>query len=226
MEWCPVCGASHRGGETCRGEILATGPERHGWRVTVETPRGVVAHGILVAPTGRLWRARILTYPNVLWTVPGGRSTLKFVAPDPRQAESAALSFVQEHCRTRGHRILSHYPGGPGERIDSERAPGVDPDLPPSRKIRALPVRFGLEVPDHPGLTANLSLSGLFISTSQPADAGAGLRMALDVQGEWLTLRGTVVWHRLRPEVGRPLGMGLRLTAAPENYALYVRGIP
>lgn len=64
-------------------EAPATGPERHGWRVHVETSRGVEAIGVLVAPSGDLWRSRILTYPNVLWTAPGGRSTLKFLAPTP-----------------------------------------------------------------------------------------------------------------------------------------------
>jgi len=51
-----------------RGDLRATGDERHGWRVAVETPHGIEAYGVLVAPTHERWRARILTFPNVLVT--------------------------------------------------------------------------------------------------------------------------------------------------------------
>ena len=80
-QWCPVCCCRHRDKKDCPGELLATGPERQGWRVNVQTSTGIEACGVLVAPAGDSWRARILTFPNILWTVPDGSGTLKFVGP-------------------------------------------------------------------------------------------------------------------------------------------------
>jgi hypothetical protein len=71
LAWCSVCGGNHQSPKECPGELRATGPERHGWRVTVDTPYGFEAYGVLVAPSVELWRARIITYPNVLWMVRG-----------------------------------------------------------------------------------------------------------------------------------------------------------
>ena len=101
--WCPVCGSVHAGPRDCPGDLRATGPERHGWRVAVETPLGIEAYGILVAPTHERWRARILTFPNVLWTIPGGAATLKFVGRFKRFGSSASSNTL----------FASDVPGGP-----------------------------------------------------------------------------------------------------------------
>ena len=66
--FCRVCGTEHQGPASCPGELPATGVERPGWRVQVETPFGHEAIGVLLAPSHEQWRARIVTYPNVLWT--------------------------------------------------------------------------------------------------------------------------------------------------------------
>ena len=86
--YCSVCGGDHARRQDCPGELRATGPERHGWRVAVETPYGLEAYGVLVAPSFDVWRARVITYPNILWTVPGGAVTLKF-------AGTTAQDFVK-----------------------------------------------------------------------------------------------------------------------------------
>src|SRR5260221_8463718 len=99
--FCRVCGTEHQGPASCPGELPATGVERPGWRVQVETPFGHEAIGVLLAPSHEQWRARIVTYPNVLWTAPGGRGTLKFVGDTPEQAEARAIQFVEQHVRAK-----------------------------------------------------------------------------------------------------------------------------
>ncbi len=59
---------------------MPTGPEERRWQIAVETPRGIEGYGVLVAPSGNRWRARILTFPNILWTIPGGGTSIKFLA--------------------------------------------------------------------------------------------------------------------------------------------------
>ena len=77
--WCPICQTQHATRKDCPGEVLASGPERHGWRVLVRTPTRAEVYGVLIAESEDRWRARVVTYPNMLWSVPGGRGTLKFV---------------------------------------------------------------------------------------------------------------------------------------------------
>ena len=50
MEWCLVCCTAHGKDDPCPGELLATGPERHAWRVSVDTPHGMETrlNGILI----------------------------------------------------------------------------------------------------------------------------------------------------------------------------------
>src|SRR6267143_1834934 len=93
--FCCVCGTEHSGPASCPGELRATGAEKHGWRVNVETPFGHEAIGVLLAPSHDVWRARILTYPNVLWAAPGGRGAIKFVGDTPAEAEERAIKFVE-----------------------------------------------------------------------------------------------------------------------------------
>jgi hypothetical protein len=97
--FCSVCGSAHDELEICPGEVRATGAERAGWRVRIETPFGHQDIGVLLAPSYDRWRARIVTYPNVLWSAPGRRGTLKFVGDTLEQAEAQAIAFVERHVR-------------------------------------------------------------------------------------------------------------------------------
>ena len=89
--WCSTCGTQHGRFEECPGELVAVEEERNGWRVTVVTPHGLQTMGVRVADTGGVWRARILTFPNILWAVPDGRGTIKFVGGSPQEAEQRAF---------------------------------------------------------------------------------------------------------------------------------------
>lgn len=215
-------------------EAPATGPERHGWRVHVETPRGVEAIGVLVAPSGDLWRSRILTYPNVLWTAPGGRSTLKFLADTPQDAERLAIEYIGAHVQRMGwHRRDGLEPvetaaipepalQAPGPR----RGRGTHARQQSRRKMKCLPIRFGAERPSTLAQTVNLSHEGMCVATPSPLEPGESVRMHLDIQGHTVTLHGFVVWQRARQQFGRPMGMGLRLTEPPAIYTNFVASLP
>jgi Tfp pilus assembly protein PilZ len=197
----------------------------------VETPQGLQTIGILVAPAGRLWRARILTYPNLIWTIPGGGGSMKFAASTPRDAERQAIEFVNAHCAANGfvrRELLATVDPGP---IDPEVARDfltyrTAATSPPPRKQRALSVSFVPPTVMPPTVTVNVSETGVFISTPRPLDPGAPVRFNLDLESYTLGLHGSVVWSRPHAEVGRPAGMGVKLTHPPALYVGLVRNLP
>ena len=227
LAWCSVCGGNHAEPQECPGDLRATGPERHGWRVAVDTPYGLEAYGVLVAPSLDLWRARIITYPNVLWMVPGGGVSLKFAGATPQEAESRAVAFIEGHIRTRGFVRREAADAPEVSRYNAEalaRAQGAAG--PALRKMRALPVRFGTGPHLFTAMTGNLSESGLFVVTLAPFDPGTGLRVLLDLDTGPMGLKGQVVWQRLRPISGRPVGMGVQLISPPGPYREFVVELP
>ena len=225
LSWCPVCGGNHASRAECPGDLRATGPERHGWRVAVETPFGVEAYGVLVAASNDLWRARIITYPNVIWTVPGGAMTLKFAGKTAQEAESRAIAFVEGHIKARGYARHDAVETPSVGRYRTEAA-AASAKSPASRKLLAVPVRFGAGTSLFTAMTANLSESGLFVVTLAPLDPGTGLRVLIDLETGPTGLKGEVVWTRPRMKLGRPAGMGVQLDAPPAPYREFVREIP
>jgi PilZ domain len=223
LTWCPTCGSSHARAKDCPGDLRATGAERHGWRVAVETPHGIEAYGVLVAPAGDYWRARVLTYPNVLWTIPGGASTLKFTGRSPAEAEAQAIAFVEGHIRSRRYLRRDGLEPVATGRYRSEARPGAAATGAALRKPRALPVRFGNGPSLFNAMTANLSESGMFVTTFAPLDPGLAIRVMMDLDVGALGMRGEVVWTRRRMVLGRPVGMGVKLLAPPEPYVTFVR---
>lgn len=222
--WCPLCGSMHADPRDCPGDLRATGPERHGWRVAVETPHGIEAYGVLVAPTHETWRARILTFPNVLWTIPGGAATLKFVGKSPQAAEALAVSFIEGHIRARGFTRRDGVDHAAAGRYRSEARPGVAAAT-ALRKLHAMPIRFGNGPALFSAMTGNLSESGLFVATMAPLDAGIFLRLMMSLETGPLGMKGEVMWNRPRVVLGRPVGMGVRLLEPPSIYQQFVREI-
>jgi Tfp pilus assembly protein PilZ len=227
LGWCSICGGSHPTPQACPGDLRATGAERHGWRVAVDTPYGVEAYGVLVAPSLDLWRARIITYPNVLWTVPGGNLTLKFAGSTPQEAEAGAVSFIEGHIKSRGY-VRRDTPNAP--EVSRFRAEAQVRALaaagPALRKMRALPVRFGSGASLFSAMTGNVSESGLFVMTIASFDPGSPLRVLLDLETGPVGLKGQVVWQRRRPVSGRPVGMGVQLIEPPGTYRDFVVELP
>ena len=219
--WCAVCGSVHADPADCPGDLRATGAERHGWRVAVDTPNGIEAYGVLVAPTHDRWRARILTFPNVLWTIPGGAATLKFVAGSPQSAEALAVAFIEGHIAARGYARRSHMdPTTPG-RYGGEMSSAALVVAP--RKAHAVPVRFGNGSTLFSAMTANLSESGMFVATLAPLDPGVALRVMMSLATGPIGMKGEVVWSRSTIVLGRPVGMGLKLLSPPSLYQEFVR---
>jgi len=227
LTYCAVCGGEHARPQDCPGDLRATGPERHGWRVAVETPYGIEAYGVLVAPSFELWRARVITYPNILWTVPGGAVTLKFAGRTAQDAEARAVAFVEGHIKARGF-VKRDAPDAPAvSRYRAEAdAKANEPAGPALRKVRAIPVRFGNGPAMFAAMTGNLSESGLFVITLAPFDPGTGLRVMIDLETGPVGLKGEVVWKRDKIVVGRPLGMGVQLISVPESYREFVVELP
>lgn len=221
MGWCEVCSTLHVRRETCPGPLDATGPEVETRRIRVFTGR-FEAFGILTAPVEGHWRARILTLPRMLWSVPGRRDTVKFVGETRGEAENKAVAFVVEHCRSRGHRILD----ADAPRQELVAASVGSPEQPLTQREprlpRAIPVRFGAKSADHRGTTADLSRGGLFLVTGRPLPVRTEIRMVLEVSPYEIPMHGVVAWSRLEARDGTPPGMGVRLAVPPSMYLRYI----
>jgi len=222
-KWCAVCCTTHNSGRRCPGELITENPERHGWRVNVETAHGIEAYGVLVTQTKcGLWRSRIITYPNVLWAIPGGQGTMKFAADSPIAAERQAIEFVRTHCRERNLALRNEVALSTPDRVNGEAGDYAQP-VASTRVIRFLPIRFGVVNPSEVGGTGNLSETGLFVITNHPLDVNTRLRLLLDLTNKPLTLTGDVRWMNAHPRVGGSPGMGVQLHTPPGQYAEYVR---
>ena len=188
----------------------------------VRTARGTEDVGVLIARTRGRWRARIVTYPNVLWMIPGGGGAMKFVAASPQDAERQGIAFIKAHCMERGWlRRDEIVPVTLGTFAD-ERAPDAVAPSPARRCLRTFPIWYGLLVPTIEAVTANVSATGLFITTHNLFDQGTGLRMRLDLYTFRVALKGQVVWNRDTSVVGRPAGLGIRLVEPPAMYVKFV----
>jgi len=180
---------------------------------------------VLVAPTHDYWRARILTFPSMLWCVPGGHGTIKFIGSSAGEAESAAIEFIKENCEQRGYALLGEPAMVEAESLDKE-AQSEDADAPEilgrQRFLKLLSIRFGVDKPTRVGRTADLSIGGLFIITEEPLRPATQLKMRLDLEGFAVPLSGLVAWYRPKAEQGRQPGMGIQLDHAPPMYNRYV----
>lgn len=222
--WCAGCGSRHASATRCPGELPATGPERLVWRVNAETPRGIEAFGVLLAPSDTRWRARILTLPNVLWVGPDRRQAIKFAGATPQQAQRAAVEFILDYCTTQRHRLrASTQLLRPAQLAREQGQAPVEQPVPAPRKIRFLPVRFGVVGPSEVGGTGNLSETGVFVITNAPLDSGTPLMLSVKIDRGVVQLRGRVRWMRKTHHVGGSPGMGVELLSPPQPYVEYVR---
>lgn len=222
--WCGVCCTMHDRKTRCPGELNVEEVERHGWRVNVETPHGIEAYGILIGLSeGGLWRARILTYPNVLWVIPGGGGTMKFVAESPIDAERQAIEFVRAHCRDKGLRFRNEVSLARPDAMSPDEELDCGKHAPATRMIRFLPIRFGVVNATEIGGTGNLSETGVFVITNHPVGVNIRLRLLLDLDNQPIALTGDVRWMNSEPRVGRSPGMGVRLHTPPDAYIEYVK---
>lgn len=224
--WCPLCGTKHGTSMGCPRQIFATGPEKPRWRVAVETPLGARGYGVLVAEAGPRWCARIVTFPNILWMVPGGGESIKFLARTEDEAVRSASDFIRQHCVDKGYLMRDEVEFVEPLRsmVALDGAKQYTGQLAP-RFDRRLLVRFGRSRPTLVGRTANLSESGLFVATDSPLSGGVSLGLLLELEHCKVPLRGAVVWQRSQSNAERICGMGLRLVNPPSVYVSYVRAL-
>lgn len=234
--WCSACGTRHDRLADCPGDLGPEGPERSGWTIDVATPAGGVrTYGVVVAPARRGWTAGIVTWPNKVWTIPGGRTPLRFPGESPREAEAAAIAYLKDELVRRGERRWLEPPAPPpdpkgilGNDDDGRREPSATAHAGGAvvrRKRCGVACAFGHTTPALPAKIGNVSDRGLFVQTSRPLDRGAVVRVELPVDRGTIRLRGVVVWSRAEPVEGRQRGMGIRITRLPAGYAEWIRGL-
>ena len=220
--------------------VTVTGPEKPRWRVAVETSEGIRGYGVLVARADDRWRARIVTFPNILWMVPGSGDTVKFFGRTEDEALRQAIDFVRQHCVQKGDLMRDEVQffapvrrpaaavAQPPVIAPQPASPVIAVGRPPPtapRYTRRLPVRFGASVPELLGYTGNLSESGLFLATDRVAAEGALLGLSLELEHCKVPLRGSVAWSRVGRQPGREPGMGLCLVSPPPVYRQYVQAL-
>ena len=221
--WCAVCCTQHEPRKNCPGNLLATGPERHARKYAVTQDKRLEYYGILIAEAGDLWRARVFTYPNMLWSVPGGRGTVKFVGATAKEAEELAIAFLRSHCEERRYTMQDATDEVAPGSMDSEKAEKTDPKQgKEDRHPCKVPIRFGEEKATQAATTANLSVGGIYIATSNLLPAGKTIKMLLDVQAYTIPLTGTIAWVREEEEEGRPKGVGVQVHNPPSLFVRYV----
>jgi uncharacterized protein (TIGR02266 family) len=231
-EWCLVCFTRHPVETKCRGDHPVTGPERAGWKAVVETPHSMEAFGVLVAPAGEIWRARILTYPRSLWTVPGGHGVMKFFGKTPQLAEAQAIRFIEDVCARRGYTLRHGLELSAVARARGALAP--TPEVLAAAELTTirprwpivLPVLYGVDAMTLRAVTRNVSEGGLFVQTPSPIARGRDVSMQVTLTANRLALSGTVVWCRSRLQPGRPPGMGIQLIAPSRAFLEYIRTLP
>ena len=226
-DWCAVCGLLHSR-VRCLGEVLATEPERHTWRAAFVTPSGKrELVGVLLAPCGRGWRARVLTLPKRLWIVPGTTCTIKFVGETPRDAEGEAREFIEARCAQRGYRAAEETGlTAPVESFPSERTEYSEGLEASRRRVCELPVRFVLDNrPAIEGMVVEASERGLFVASDVTASIGDSIRIQAELDGLSVVMNGEVRTTRSEAQAtpGRPPGLGVALTDPPARYVSYVR---
>lgn len=90
------------------------------------------------------------------------------------------------------------------------------------RETGVFELRFGREKADRAGRTANLSLGGMFVVTSDPLGAGSLVRLSVQLGKFSVPLSGRVVWVRPRIADGPLPGMGIELLNVPPMYRRFI----
>ena len=194
-----------------------------GYTTTVITPWGRETYQVWLNETARRdWVAKIVTLPNRMWALPGGREAVKFSGATRTAAETAAIHFIEDECiRTRRRMappIDSCLPLPPTADTSAESGSRPAPRFP-----HRLPVRFGTRSPDRPVVTANLSETGMFIITDAPAPVGAAVLIDLRFPDGPVVLGGEVIWARTQKQPHLSLGFGVRLTEQSREYVTHLQ---
>ncbi len=196
---------------------------RQGRKILAVAPYGRLVHEIRLSLEDGVWRARVVTLPRQIWVEPGGKRALAFEAATPERAEALAAAFIQADCVARGHRIAEG--GTPREEVAAW--------APARRVIATYPLRFVPQGPPAaqavrnsvPGLTANLSETGLFVTASSLVVPSSHLSIDSRLPGLTERLDGEVVWTREHAGPGLSSGMGVRLIEPSLSYRARIQSL-
>lgn len=191
---------------------------------TVLTPWGKETYQVFIQRAEAGWIARIVTLPNRIWVQPGAREAVKFYGANASEAEGAAAAFMDEERVATGRRLVAASAGDPEDSVESGILVPPAPRA-ATRLTQRFLVRFGAEAPERPGVTGNLSESGLFIITDRPGSIGAGLEIDLRLPDLPLVLEGEIVWVNTLKRQGASLGCGIRLFERPPEYVKKLRDL-
>jgi hypothetical protein len=191
-------------------------PSLTGYTTTVLTPWGRETYQVWLDEVPSGWIARIVTLPNRIWAMHGGREAVKLYGATADEAETAARRFIEAECAKTNRRIAAPVK-------DLETTPSAP--QPALRTPKRLLVRFGKGEPERPGVTANLSETGLFIITDRPVAPGAPVSIDLRMPEGPVPLAGVAVWTREKRAPGLSVGFGVRLTHRPPQYVNGVKAL-
>ena len=213
--WCHVCGTAHTGPDPCPGALQLTGEGETVWQSRFETSGGEMTFLISRTAWSHRWCARIFTYPDIRWSIPGGGAAIKFLSEGPEECKDAAIRYLTGFCERKGY-----------IKLDQRRAPDGEPAGGyPVRVDSGIPLIWGTGYPSNPGASLNVSTTGMFVATALPPEPGTMIRIRLNLGALSLPLRGRVTWKREAPDPGRRLeaGMGIHLLSPPSIYKGYIQ---
>ena len=202
--------------------VVFSGRAIGGFARTVLTPWGKETYQVFLEETEAGWVARIVTLPNRVWAAPGGREAIKFRGATASEAEQAAAAFIEQERVATGRRLWVAAPGVGDAATKGAPIVTAQPKV-AARVAQRYLVRFGLASPDRPGVTGNLSESGLFIITDKPGPVGSGIEIDLRFPDTPVILGGEVVWIRTERTGNASVGCGVRLIRRSQEYVRKVR---
>lgn len=220
IAWCAACCTQHEK-DDCPGVVELTGPERAGRRFVARREDQTERYQVLVGKAGDRWRARIVTLPNMLWAMPSGRRTAKFIDTDPIEAERKAVLFIFQRARSLGFAITEIAEAQESEPDDTRAGKRTG-----GRRVdHSLTALFGADRPTWPAKVSNLSVTGLFLATNHPVQPGDRISIVLQCEHFRIPLVGIVSWINPKPTGAVPAGMGVELDDPSAIYRQYVAGL-
>ena len=120
-------------------------PGKPGFTTSVLAPWGRETYQVWLDERPHGWMARIVTLPNRVWALPGGREVLRFYGSSRDEAEGSAIRHIHSECLRTGRRIAPPLAAEPASRTPAFHGPADSNPAP--RTARRLLVRFGTSLP-------------------------------------------------------------------------------
>ena len=170
QRFCCVCGTEHHGPASCPGELRATGAEKPGWRINVETPFGHAGDRRAAGAVARSVARAHRHLPQHAVDRSGRARNAQVRRRDAGRGGGAGdrLRRAARRGRSATARDARPRPSDAAERRRLSRALAVMPasgSCVPSGPLRR-------RARDARGMTVNLSVEGMFIGVATPPEDG------------------------------------------------------